>query len=80
MDFNIYYHAFTERNPEAEEAALRHREEIRRKLTEALLASHVNMRCASVPAMHPVDRILNRKRKPHAQRAEIIEVVARRVE
>lgn len=53
------------------------REDIKRRLAEAILGYHPNSRCAFVPAVHPVDRILNRNRKP---RTEIIDVVARKVE
>lgn len=77
MAHKIHYNSFDAPGTPDDAEFLKHKEEIRRKLTEALLSSHVNTRCAFVPAMHPVERMLNRKRKQHA---EVIEVVARKVE
>jgi len=80
MDFKTYYHSFNAQDPATEAELLRHREEIKRKLTEALLANHINVRCVLVPEIHPVDRLLNRKRKPRVPRTEIIDVVSRKAE
>lgn len=53
------------------------REDIKRRLAEAIFGDHPNSRCAVMPVVHPVERLLNRNRKP---RTEIIDVVARKVE
>lgn len=52
-------------------------EDMKRTFYEAVFGDHPNSRCAVVFAVHPVERLLNRNRKP---RTEIIDVVARKVE